>query len=192
MDAKPPCFALVPCFVLPVCAVRRDDLGRYPTSPRGRSNDTSRSRTHPDHAEPKGRPDEARGRAPRTGPAGLQDDVRAREQGAMAACRFECATPCAANSSSKHTHKLRRREAKRHLGDWLVRPLDAITRRDVEHCFGRVARNHGWPPANRMLSLSRWARRRPAAISTACATQSTCARRWGRRLHRKARRGASR
>ena len=50
---------------------------------------------------------------------------------------------------SKRTDELYRYEAKRYLGDWLSRPLDAIARRDVEARFNRIAEDHGWSPANR-------------------------------------------
>ena len=39
---------------------------------------------------------------------------------------------------SKRTDELYRYEAKRYLGDWLSRPLDAIARRDVEARFNRI------------------------------------------------------
>ena len=45
---------------------------------------------------------------------------------------------------SKRTNELYRYEAKRYLGDWLSRPLDAIARRDVEARFNRITEGHGW------------------------------------------------
>ena len=62
---------------------------------------------------------------------------------------------------SRRTNELYRYEAKRYLGDWLTRPLDAITRRDVEGRFNRITEDHGWSPANRALSLLRSVYRRP-------------------------------
>lgn len=56
---------------------------------------------------------------------------------------------------SKSTDEIYRYEAKRYLGDWLVRPLDPITRRDVEARFSGITANHGWSPANRAISLLR-------------------------------------
>ena len=56
---------------------------------------------------------------------------------------------------SKRTDELYRYEAKRYLGDWLSRPLDAIARRDVEARFNRITEDHGWSPANRAMSLLR-------------------------------------
>jgi len=62
---------------------------------------------------------------------------------------------------SPRTNELYRYEAKRYLGDWLTRPLDAITRRDVEARFNRITADHGWSPANRAMSLLRSVYRRP-------------------------------
>ena len=62
---------------------------------------------------------------------------------------------------SKRTDELYRYEAKRYLGDWLSRPLDAIARRDVEARFNRITEDHGWSPANRAISLLRSVYRRP-------------------------------
>ena len=62
---------------------------------------------------------------------------------------------------SPRTNELYRYEADRYLGDWLPRPLDAITRRDVEARFNRITADHGWSPANRAMSLLRSVYRRP-------------------------------
>lgn len=62
---------------------------------------------------------------------------------------------------SRRTNELYRYEAKRYLGDWLSRPLDAIARRDVEGRFNRITEDHGWSPANRAISLLRSIYRRP-------------------------------
>ena len=62
---------------------------------------------------------------------------------------------------SPRTNELYRYEANRYLGDWLTRPLDAITRRDVETRFNRITADHGWSPANRTMSLLRSVYRRP-------------------------------
>ena len=61
---------------------------------------------------------------------------------------------------SKRTNELYRYEANRYLGDWLTRPLDAITRRDVENRFNSITADHGWSPANRAISLLRSVYRR--------------------------------
>ena len=46
-----------------------------------------------------------------------------------------------------------RAEFANHLGDWRRRPLDSITRRDVEERFNRLSRDNGWAPANRSIAL---------------------------------------
>ena len=48
-----------------------------------------------------------------------------------------------------------------YLGDWLSRPLDAITRRDVESRFRLLTERHGAMPANQCLSFLRSVYRRP-------------------------------
>ena len=48
-----------------------------------------------------------------------------------------------------------------YLGDWLSRPLDAITRRDVEGRFRLLTERHGEMPANQCLSFLRSVYRRP-------------------------------
>ena len=62
---------------------------------------------------------------------------------------------------SENTNKLYRYEAERYLGDWLSRPLDSITRREVEARFNRITVDHGWSPANHAMSLLRSVFRRP-------------------------------
>ena len=54
-----------------------------------------------------------------------------------------------------------RRYAALYLGDWLSRPLDAITRRDVESWFRLLNERHGEMPANQCLSFLRSVYRRP-------------------------------
>ena len=54
-----------------------------------------------------------------------------------------------------------RQVVNRYLGDWLDRPLDAITRRDVELRFNHLTVNNGWAPANRTISLLGSIYRRP-------------------------------
>ena len=49
----------------------------------------------------------------------------------------------------------------RYLGDWQLRPLDSITRRDVEDRFSRLTEDHGWACANRGISLLGSIYRRP-------------------------------
>ena len=59
------------------------------------------------------------------------------------------------------TDRLYREEFTRHFADWRERPLDAISRRDVEDCFNRLTEDNGWSPANRGISLLRSIYRRP-------------------------------
>ena len=59
------------------------------------------------------------------------------------------------------TDKLYREEFARHFADWRERPLDAISRRDVEALFNRLTEDSGWSPANRAISLLRSIYRRP-------------------------------
>ncbi len=54
-----------------------------------------------------------------------------------------------------------RRYAALYLGDWLSRPLDSITRRDVEGRFRLLTERHGEMPANQCLSFLRSVYRRP-------------------------------
>ena len=58
-----------------------------------------------------------------------------------------------------------RRYAALYLGDWLSRPLDAITRRDVESRFRLLTERHGEMPANQCLSFLRSVYRRPCVDS---------------------------
>ena len=59
------------------------------------------------------------------------------------------------------TEKLYLEQFARYLGDWQLRPLDSITRRDVEDRFGRLTEDHGWACANRGISLLGSIYRRP-------------------------------
>ncbi len=54
-----------------------------------------------------------------------------------------------------------RRYTALYLGDWLSRPLDSITRREVEGRFGLITERHGEMPANQCLSFLRSVYRRP-------------------------------
>ena len=70
---------------------------------------------------------------------------------------FINANPDQAASTAKNYCDLSRR----YLGDWLSRPLDGISRRDVETRFNRITKEGGWATANRTISLLRSAYRRP-------------------------------
>ena len=59
------------------------------------------------------------------------------------------------------SNRMYRAEFANYLGDWRTRPLDAISRRDVEDRFIRLTRDHGWAGANRAMALLRSVYRRP-------------------------------
>ena len=59
------------------------------------------------------------------------------------------------------TNRCYRDRFERPLGDWLSRPLDSITREDVEERFNRVTGKNGWATANQCMSLLRSVYRRP-------------------------------
>ena len=68
----------------------------------------------------------------------------------------------AANPNRKpNTLRLYRGQIRYCFGDWLSRPLDTITRRDVEARFHVLTDRHGWAIANHATSLLRSAYRRP-------------------------------
>ena len=68
----------------------------------------------------------------------------------------------AANPKRKaSTNESYRDRFERPLADWLARPLDAITRSDVEDRFNRITEHHGWATANQCISLLRSVYRRP-------------------------------
>ena len=67
-----------------------------------------------------------------------------------------------ANPNRKRsTEKVYRSQMNSSLGDWLARPLDTITRRDVEARFHRVSQRSGWAVANHIIALLRSVYRRP-------------------------------
>ena len=49
----------------------------------------------------------------------------------------------------------------RYLGDWLNRPLDTITRREIEARFNRISTHQDWASANRTISILRSVYSRP-------------------------------
>ena len=59
------------------------------------------------------------------------------------------------------TNKMDRNGFRRYLADWSARPLDTISRRDVEARFNRLTADHGWAAANHAISLLRSVYRRP-------------------------------
>ena len=56
---------------------------------------------------------------------------------------------------AERTNEIDRGRFKRCLGDWQTRPLDAITRRNVEGRFNRITGDSGWSMANQTISLLR-------------------------------------
>ena len=62
---------------------------------------------------------------------------------------------------SWETQRCYRRYTNLYLGDWLARPLDAVTRRDIEGRFHLITERHGKVPANQCLSFLRSVYRRP-------------------------------
>ena len=65
------------------------------------------------------------------------------------------------------TNRLYRYEMKRYLGDWQNKPIDAITRADIQERFNTVSKEYGPTPANRVMSLLRSVYRAPCAENEA-------------------------
>ena len=74
------------------------------------------------------------------------------------ACKDYIASGYARAASTEQGY---RRYAALYLGHWLSRPLDAVTRRDVEGRFRLLTERHGEVPANQCLSFLRSVYRRP-------------------------------
>ena len=77
------------------------------------------------------------------------------------------------------------------LGDWLARPLDTITRRDVEARFHRVSQRNGWAVANHIIALLRSVYRRPCVDHEALRNPVDLWLAGGGRYHRAVRRRIS-
>ena len=60
-----------------------------------------------------------------------------------------------------NTVRLYRQNLRVNLGDWVKRPLDGITRQDVEDRFNLITGKHGWSAANQTMSMLRSIYRRP-------------------------------
>ena len=60
-----------------------------------------------------------------------------------------------------NTVRLYRQNLRVNLSDWLKRPLDTITRQEVEDRFNFITGKHGWSAANQTLSMLRSIYRRP-------------------------------
>ena len=81
-------------------------------------------------------------------------------------------------ASGRHLADVSRRSYRRYsslyLGDWRLRALDAITRRDIETRFHLITERHGAVPANQCLPFVRLVYRRPCVdYEGACAIRST-------------------
>lgn len=62
---------------------------------------------------------------------------------------------------SANTNKVYRQNLRVNLSDRVNRPLNAITRRDVEARFLRITEKHGWAGANKTMKMLRTVYRRP-------------------------------
>jgi len=70
----------------------------------------------------------------------------------------------AANPNRKpRTDELYRYEMDRYLGDWQNKPINAISRSDIQDRFNSISLQHGPTPANRVMSLLRSVYRSPCA-----------------------------
>ena len=56
---------------------------------------------------------------------------------------------------SAKTSKVYRQNLRVNLPDWVNRPLNAITRRDVEARFLRITEKHGWAGAHQTMKMLR-------------------------------------
>ena len=79
----------------------------------------------------------------------------------------------------------------RHLGERLPRPLDAISRADVEARFNSITADHGLSAANRAMSLLRSIYRRPCVDHDGLRNPVDLWLAGGGKFHRKARRKIS-
>ena len=59
------------------------------------------------------------------------------------------------------TVKIYRQNLRAYLSDWVNRPLDGISRKDVETRFNRLTEKRGWSSANQTMSMLRSIYRRP-------------------------------
>ncbi len=82
-------------------------------------------------------------------PAGERTDTRRMPNLEKAFEDFMSANP----KRAAGTDGLYLEEFARHFADWHERPLDDISRRDVEERFIRLTEDNGWSPANWAISL---------------------------------------
>ena len=90
-------------------------------------------------------------------PAGERAEARGVPTLARAFDDYMAANP----NRAANTVRLYRQNLRVNLGDWLKRPLDSITRKDVEDRFNLITGKHGWSAANQTLSMLRSLYRRP-------------------------------
>ena len=90
-------------------------------------------------------------------PAGERAEARAMATLQDAIDDYIAANPRRAET----TNKMYRRYQRLYVGDWLARPLDAVTRRDIEARFNRITGDHGEESANQCMSFLRSVYRRP-------------------------------
>ena len=90
-------------------------------------------------------------------PAGERAEARGMPTLADAFADYMAANP----KRAANTVKLYRRNMRLNLSDWLTRPLDTITRRDVEARFNLITEERGWATGNQTLSMLRSIYRRP-------------------------------
>ena len=90
-------------------------------------------------------------------PAGERADARGVPTLARAFEVYMAANP----DRAVNTVRLYRQNLRVNLSDWLKRPIDAITRQDVEDRFNLITGKHGWSAANQTLSMLRSIYRRP-------------------------------
>ena len=120
-------------------------------------------------------------------PAGERADARGVPTLARAFDIYMAANP----DRAKNTVRLYKQNLRVNLSDWLKRPLDAITRQDVEDRFNLITGKHGWSAANQTLSMLRSIYRRPCVDFEGLRNPVDLWLAAGGRFHRKRRRRIS-
>ena len=120
-------------------------------------------------------------------PAGERADARGVPTLARAFEVYMAANP----NRAVNTVRLYRQNLRVNLSDWLKRPLDAITRQDVEDRFNLITGKHGWSAANQTLSMLRSIYRRPCVDFEGLRNPVDLWLAAGGRFHRKRRRRIS-
>ena len=90
-------------------------------------------------------------------PAEERAEARSMPTLAEAFDKYMAANP----NRAANTVRLYHQNLRVNLGDWLKRPLNTITRQDVEDRFNHITAKHGWAGANQTLSMLRSVYRRP-------------------------------